>query len=161
MYLEEIVQDGNAFDCVICNQQHKVNIPIELLNEILSGNVTLFTGAGISTESSSVLNSTFYETILSKLKSTDNDLDFPGLMEKFCAQVNGRFKLLGEIKTRFDKIDSFPELKQSATCFHRELGTLFQIKNIITTNWDTYFERYCKATPFVVDSDIVFWEAAD
>lgn len=148
-------------DCAICKYQHDVDIPFELVNQILAGNVTLFTGAGISTESRDVLNITFYETILNKVAQTEGDLDFPTLMEIFCGQANGRFKLLSEIKSRFDTVDSFPELKQSATRFHRELGTLFTIKNIITTNWDTYFERYCKATPFVVDSDLAFWEAAD
>ena len=153
-------KDKNC-DCAICRHQHDFDVPIELVNEILSGNATLFTGSGISTESRNVLNTTFYETIFSKINTKEGNLNFPTLMEKFCSQTNGRFKLLSEIKSRFDTIDSFPELKQSATRFHRELGTLFTIKNIITTNWDTYFERYCKATPFVVDSDRAFWEAAD
>lgn len=148
-------------DCAICKHQHNVDIPLELVNQILSGNVTLFTGAGISTESRNVLNTTFYETIFDKVNASEVDLDFPSLMELYCDQANGRFKLLNEIKSRFDTVDSFPELNYSATRFHRELGTLFTIKNIITTNWDTYFERYCKATPFVVDSDLSFWEAAD
>lgn len=39
-------------------------------------------------------------------------------------------------------------------------GTLFPIKTIITTNWDEYFERECKATPFVYDHDMPFWQAA-
>jgi hypothetical protein len=155
------VSRDNNCDCLFCRYHYGFEVPIELVTEILSGNATLFTGAGISTESPSVLNGTFYETILSKVNTKEGNLNFPTLMEKFCSQPNGRFKLLSEIKNRFDTIDSFPELKLSATRFHRELGTLFTIKNIITTNWDTYFEPYCKATPFVVDSDLAFWEAAD
>jgi len=161
MYSENFVSDDKNCDCVICKHQHDIDIPLELVNKILAGNVTLFTGAGISTESRNVLDVTFYETILDKAAPTEENLDFPTLMESFCHQANGRFKLLNEIKRRFDTIDSFPELKRSATRFHRELGTLFTVKNIITTNWDTYFERYCKATPFVIDSDLAFWEAAD
>jgi hypothetical protein len=148
-------------DCEICKHQHDFDIPMELAYQILSGSVTLFAGAGISTESRTVLNITFYERILDELDLVEDDLKFPELMELYCNQVNGRFKLLDQIKSRFDTIDSFPELKQSATRFHRELGTLFTVKNIVTTNWDTYFERYCKATPFTVDSDLAFWEAAD
>lgn len=161
MHPEKLVPNNKNCDCAICKHQHDIDIPLELVNDILGGNVTLFTGAGISTESRNVLNITFYETILGKVNATEENLDFPSLMESYCHQANGRFKLLHEIKSRFDTIDSFPELRQSATRFHRELGTLFTIKNIITTNWDTYFERYCKATPFVVDSDLSFWEAAD
>ena len=161
MQLEKYVLNEKNCECKICKHHHDVDIPLELVNETLAGNVTLFTGAGISTESGNVLNTTFYETILSKIPPQEDDLDFPTLMEKFCNQPNGRFKLLSEIKSRFDTIDSFPELTRSATSFHQELGTLFTIKNIITTNWDTYFERYCQATPFVVDNDLAFWEAAD
>jgi NAD-dependent SIR2 family protein deacetylase len=161
MYSGESMIGNRNCDCAICKHQHDIDIPLELVNQILSGNATLFTGAGISTESRSVMNTTFYETIASKITPEQNNLDFPTLMEAYCDQPNGRFKLLTEIKGRFDTVDSFPELKQSATRFHKELGTLFPIKNIITTNWDTYFERYCKATPFVVDSDLAFWEAAE
>jgi len=39
--------------------------------------------------------------------------------------------------------------------------TFFPIRNIVTTNWDVYFEEHCKATPFVADLDLAFWEAAD
>lgn len=151
----------NNCDCAICKHQHDFDLPLELLNEIFAGNVTIFAGAGISTESENVLNTTLYDTISDLLNITENDLSFPSLMEKFCQRPNGRFKLLNEIKNRFDTIDSFPELKRRASRFHREIGTLFTIKNFITTNWDTYFERYCKATPFITDSDLAFWEVAD
>ena len=81
-------------------------------------------------------------------------------MDKYCSQPNGRLKLLNEIKERFDHIDSFPELRRAATRFHEELATLFMVKNVVTTNWDTYFEECCNATPFVTDPDMAFWEAA-
>lgn len=81
-------------------------------------------------------------------------------MQALKSQPNGRIKLLEMITKRFSLIKSFPELRKMATRFHRELGTFFPIKNIITTNWDTFFEEECKATPFVFDQDIAFWEAA-
>lgn len=147
-------------DCAICRHQHGFTIPDELLTEILHGKVTLFAGAGVSTESSSVLNVTLYDEIALELGIDHRDLSFPELMQRYCDQINGRFKLIRSIVGRFETIDSFPELRQSATSFHRELGSMFQFRNIITTNWDAYFERECMATPFVEDSDLAFWQAA-
>jgi len=60
--------------------------------------------------------------------------------------------------SRFAYIESFPELYVGATAFHRELSTVFQIENIITTNWDDYFERQCGATPYVSPEDFALWE---
>jgi hypothetical protein len=131
------------------------------MGELLNGSVTVFTGAGISTEARSVLKSTFHESVAAEMGYADTSPTFPELMEEYCRQPNGRFKLLKKIKDRFDHIESFPELTRSTTSFHRELGTFFPIRNIITTNWDTYFEQFCKATPFVTDPDLAFWEVAD
>jgi len=148
-------------DCDACKDHHEFSFPDELLTDFLGGKVTIFAGAGISTESKTVLKHTLFDSIADKLNLRRSSLTFPELMEKFCGQPNGRFKLLKEIKDRFDHIDSFPELNIRAASFHRELGTLFQVRNIVTTNWDTYFERYCKATPFISDPDLAFWEATD
>lgn len=131
------------------------------MGELLGGNVTVFAGAGISTETRNVLKTTFYESVADEIGKGEPYPEFPELMEEYCRQPNGRLKLLNRIRERFDQIDSFPELTRSATRFHRELGTFFPIRNIVTTNWDTFFEEYCKATPFVTDPDLVFWEAAD
>lgn len=131
------------------------------MGELLGGNVTVFAGAGISTETRNVLKATFYESVAAEIGKSDPYPAFPELMEEYCRQPNGRLKLLKKIKERFDHIYSFPELARSATRFHRELGTFFPVRNIVTTNWDTYFEEHCKATPFVTDPDLAFWEAAD
>lgn len=151
---------GNC-DCVLCRNNHEFAIDDELMGELLGGNVTIFAGAGISTETRNVLKTTFYESVAAEIGKGEPYPAFPDLMEEYCRQPNGRLKLLNRIKERFDQIDSFPELTRSATRFHKELGTFFPIRNIVTTNWDTYFEEYCKATPFVTDSDLAFWEAAD
>jgi len=150
----------NGCDCVLCKNNHKFEISDELIGDFLGGNVTIFAGAGISTETRNVLKTTFYESVAAEIGLSDPYPAFPELMEEYCCQPNGRYKLLNKIKERFDHIDSFPELTRSATRFHQELGTFFPIRNIVTTNWDIYFEEYCKATPFVTDPDLAFWEAA-
>ncbi len=70
---------------------------------------------------------------------------------------NGRRKLLNKIKEKFDFIDSFPQLLNAATSFHREVAANPFIETIITTNWDTYFEDYCDCTPVINDTDITLW----
>lgn len=147
-------------DCDSCKDNHDFAISTELLQELCDGKVTLFAGAGVSTEAKKVLPRTLHDDVAIELGNTTRNIAFPELMEKYCQQPNGRSKLLEKITLRFDYIDSFPELNRTATRFHRELGTFFPIRNIITTNWDTYFEQFCKATPFVADSDLAFWEAA-
>lgn len=152
---------SGSCDCVLCKHNHEFSIGDELMGELLAGKVTVFAGAGISTETRNVLKTTFYESVAAEIGKNEPYPAFPELMEEYCRQPNGRLKLLSRIRERFDQIDSFPELTRSATRFHQELGTFFPIRNIVTTNWDTYFEDYCKATPFVTDPDLAFWEAAD
>lgn len=147
--------------CEICKNVHAIDIDSDLVNELLAGNVTIFAGAGISTESRLVLKETFYEQILQEVGEKGANLTFPELMEIYCSTPNGRIKLLQQIAGRFRTISAFPEMDGVASRFHRELATLFPIKNIITTNWDTYFETTCKATPFVTHADLAFWEGAE
>jgi len=45
--------------------------------------------------------------------------------------------------------------------FHRAVAPLHMITDVITTNWDDLFESECKFTPFVYDSDLAFWDAAE
>ena len=46
------------------------------------------------------------------------------------------------------------------TCFHHAISPLHMIKDVITTNWDDFFERECRFDAFVYDSDLAFWDAA-
>jgi SIR2-like protein len=147
-------------DCAICKGDQGFELSDELLAELLAGKVAFFAGAGISTESKSVYKETFLERRAAEL-GIDPAIGFPAVMSRYCAQPNGRIKLLHEIKGHFEHIDSFPEMNREASKFHRELATLCHVRNLITTNWDSYFERYCMATPFVADPDLAFWEAAD
>ena len=129
----------------------------DLLQDFMHGRVAIFAGAGVSTESRNVLKFTFFEDVASEIDKLSSSLSFPQLMEEYCQLPNGRIKLIEKIKHRFSHIRSFPELERVATQFHRELATFYPQTTIVTTNWDTYFEEYCDATPFVTDEDLAFW----
>ncbi len=145
--------------CEICRDQLPFDMPAELIESITKGDIVLFAGAGISTESSQIFKETLYEDILYDLKlDKKSEISFPDLMSKFCADTtNGRQKLLEKIKYRFDYCHQFKELYRGASRFHREIAPLFMIKNIITTNWDDYFERECNAIPIVTAEDFAFY----
>ena len=145
-------------ECAICKEQKPFVMPKEILDAAKNGELVLFCGAGISTENKSVLPFSFYKEIQEELEITDNTLSFSKLMQIYCDLPNGRRKLLKMIKNRFEYIHSFPELERAATKFHRELAELYFIKTIITTNWDTYFEECCAATPITTPADYIFWD---
>lgn len=145
-------------NCSMCKDYKPFDMPEEIINEAIDGNLVVFCGAGISTESKKVLPYTFYKSVQDDLKITDNTLSFSELMQRYCDLPNGRKKLLKKIHDRFNYIHSFPELERTATMFHRELADLYMIQTIITTNWDTYFEDYCDAIPITIPSDFAFWD---
>lgn len=148
-------------DCAFCKHAHEFDLTPELIGAFLSGKAALFVGAGVSTESRNVLPITFYDMVAEELGEEAPKLSFPELMSKLCEQINGRYRLLTLLQKRFDTIDAFPELYETATRFHQALGTFYPVKTIVTTNWDTYFEDVCKATPFVSDADLAFWDESD
>lgn len=145
-------------ECAICKNNKEFDMPEEIIEAACNGDLVLFCGAGISTENRLVLPITFYESIKKELEIDGNDLSFSELMELYCNQPNGRKKLLKKIKERFRYIKSFPEIERQATMFHSELKDIFQIRTIITTNWDTYFEEYCDAIPITIPQDFAFWD---
>lgn len=145
-------------ECTVCKEQKPFVMPKEILDAAQNGELVLFCGAGISTENKSVLPFSFYKEVQQELEITDNTLPFSKLMQMYCDLPNGRRKLLKKIKARFEYIHSFPELERAATKFHHELAELYFIKTIITTNWDTYFEECCAATPITTPEDYVFWD---
>lgn len=148
----------NSAECIFCKDFHEFELPASLMDELLSGNVVLFAGAGISTEDRNVFPSTFYDDIRRGLKLHETEtISFSGLMSRYCAQPNGRANLLREIRKRLEYIRSFPELYRSASRFHSELSTFFFIQSVVTTNWDAYFEQECGAIPFVNPEDFTFW----
>lgn len=119
--------------------------------------LVIFAGAGISTETSNVFPDSIYDLVVSELKpnSVDKEASFPEVMQAFQEQF-GRAELVRIVKKKFDYIDSFDTLRYDARLFHRELATMPYIDQIVTTNWDTYFEEECGATPFVSGEDIAF-----
>lgn len=153
--------DEHAFDpasqCVRCRTRIPFEFPAKLIDEALNGQVVVFAGAGISTENSLVFPYTFYDEIVHALSlGPEATLTFPEAMDHFERQ-HGRPELVQRIRRRLDYVDAFPQLRSSATEFHRELSTLFPITEIVTTNWDTYFESDCGAIPIVTPDDYGFW----
>lgn len=145
-------------NCYMCKTNDSIIIPQEIIDAALAEELVLFCGAGISTENKGVLPYTFYTTIKDEMGIEDNNISFSELMQKYCKKPNGRRKLILNLKKRFDYIKSFPILEGMASRFHKELSTMFPIKTIITTNWDTYFEDYCDATPIVSPKDFALYD---
>jgi NAD-dependent SIR2 family protein deacetylase len=131
-------------------------MPDHLINAAQRQRLVIFAGAGISTEKRTVFPSSFLAEIRHEAGAPAN-LSFPETMALFCQQPDGRSRLLLKIRHRLDYVRSHPELYRQATSFHRELSTIWQIAEIITTNWDDFFERVCGATPFITDKDLAFW----
>lgn len=145
-------------ECAICKNKKSFVMPDEIIQAAIKNELVLFCGAGISTENRNVLPSLFYEDIQEELSCEAEQLSFCDLMEKYCSLPNGRRKLIKKIRQRFDYIHSFPEIERQATKFHVELSEIFLIKTIVTTNWDTYFEEYCRAIPITSSKDVVLMD---
>lgn len=133
-------------------------MPQEILEATIKGKLVLFAGAGISTENPLVFPNTFYQEIASDLNLENANLDFPELMSKLCQQKNGRKLLLEKIFTRFKYCDRFQEIYRKATNFHSELSSIWHIKDVVTTNWDDFFEKECDAIPMVTAEDFAFYD---
>lgn len=145
-------------ECTICKNNKPFDLPKEIINATINGELVLFCGAGISTEGKNVLPFSFYKSIKDELGIVDDSISFSSLMQQYCDMPNGRRRLLKSIRDRFKYIHSFPEIERQATAFHRELSDMYPIKTIITTNWDTYFEDFCGAIPITIPEDFAFWD---
>jgi hypothetical protein len=157
MFMQHTHPGGDRSQCLLCRNNLAFDLPPELYEAILTGRLVLFAGGGISTESDIMPVPPLYEEVCSLLSIKPAGAPgFPDLMTQF-SQKFGRAALLRKIKEHFDYIRSFSELYRMATRFHEELATIFLIREIITTNWDDYFERECGATPFVTADDFAFW----
>jgi len=150
---------SNLCECAICKNELPFEMPTEVLRSLLDGDLVLFAGAGISTENNLIFKETLYQDVSSDLElDKDHGLSFPDLMSEFCnSQINGRQKLLEKIKYRFDYCHQFNELYRAASRFHTELAPFWMLNNIVTTNWDDYFETKCGAIPFVTAEDFAFY----
>jgi NAD-dependent SIR2 family protein deacetylase len=144
--------------CEICRNNRDFTLTEQLLDAFRAGEVVIFAGAGVSTEGRGVLPFTFYDEIAQEMDiEPEKGLDFAALMSKYCSKLNGRQDMLLRIKKRFDYIASFDELHRNATRFHQELSTLHHVQDIVTTNWDSFFEEKCNATPYVSAEDFALW----
>jgi hypothetical protein len=148
-------------NCICCRNYNDFKLEKELLDAIHTGEAVLFVGSGVSTENEKVFPYTFYDEIKNDLDIPDEDnISFSNLMSKYETQKTRR-DLIIKIRDRLDYVHSFPEIYRYATSFHEKLSTIPMIKEIVTTNWDTFFEDCCGATPFVTNEDMVFWDAPD
>ena len=150
-------------NCAYCKNRLPFDLPEEVIEEAINGNLVVFAGAGISTENDKIFKETLYEDVLYDLpKKQGKGLDFPSLMSLFCnSHKNGRQKLLQKIKFRLDYCHQFAELYRNASDFHQELSTNYFIKTIVTTNWDDYFERETNAIPITIPEDFAFYNLPD
>ena len=149
----------DSCECEICKNRLPFDMPHEIIDSIEKGQLVLFAGAGISTETKVIFKETLYEDVLQDLNlDKSSNISFPELMSQYCnSNTNGTQKLLEKIKYRFDYCHQFNELYRAASRFHQEIAPFWMIKNIITTNWDDYFERKCNAIPIVTPEDFAFF----
>lgn len=140
--------------CISCGLDFDFELPGSLIDTAHLGKLVIFAGAGVSTEVPAVFPGTFYDSIRSELHS-DDGLAFPVLMQQYECEY-GRQQLLCNLKHRFDYANSFETLRRHARRFHRELATMPYLRDVVTTNWDSYFEEECLATPFVSGGDLTF-----
>lgn len=142
--------------CINCGLDYDFDLPSTFVDAAHRGNLVVFAGAGVSTEVPAVFPTTFYDEIRARI-SREESTSFPEVMGAFEAEF-GRQELLRSLKHRLNYVDSFPSLRRQARKFHRELATMPYLRDIITTNWDTYFEEECLATPFTSGGDFTFHE---
>jgi len=153
---------GNHDDgCAECKNNKGFELHHSLVDAFRETEVIVFAGAGISTEGHHVTKHTFFDEICAAVGLPRASTPFPDAMEALASQPNGRIDLVTRIKKRIEYVESFPELYSDAAKFHRELATIFGVDTIVTTNWDSIFERECKAQPFVNDPDMAFWDAVE
>jgi NAD-dependent SIR2 family protein deacetylase len=157
----ELHQTEGTCTCLECAVNRDFDLPDAVLDACESGELVVFAGAGVSTESPVVIGYTLYTQLREEL---DDDLadqpDFPAVMSAYEA-AHGRAALLARIKKHLDYVRSFPNIDGAAGRFHTELASLYTVTEIVTTNWDDYFERNCGAQPFVTEADWAFWKSSD
>ena len=149
---------AHAKGCAFCKHNRPFEVPPAVLNALKHGRLTIFAGAGVSTEVATAFPTTLYGELGEQAGcEEDANLSFPEVMTAYESKF-GRRALISEIVERFEYAESFPFIYRAATRFQRELSTVGHIRTIITTNWDTAFEDLCNARPFVVDEDYAYYD---
>ena len=72
-----------ACECAICKNNKPFAFPKEIIDAALDGELVLFCGAGISTESKNVLPYSFYTSIKNELDVKDESVSFSDLMQLY------------------------------------------------------------------------------
>lgn len=137
--------------CIHCGLDLEFEMPSEIPQAAHSTDLVIFAGAGVSTEVPAVFPTTLHASVCAEL-GLEGDPSFPEAMQAF-QDRRGRAALVRDIKARLDYVDSYFSLRRQARKFHRELATMPYLRDVVTTNWDTYFEEECLATPFVSGAD--------
>jgi hypothetical protein len=154
--INKIAENENCqtLECEICALEKPFDLPLEIVNAYKDGDLVIFAGSGVSTESRGVFPSTFYQSIKNELNlPEDKKISFSKLMSCYCSPPRSRKNLLQAIIKRINYVKTFQELFYSATEFHRMLSTIPHLDEIFTTNWDDFFETECGATPIVTGPD--------
>jgi hypothetical protein len=145
--------------CALCRNNKDFETPRHLISQIERGDLVIFAGAGISTENRDICIDTLYDRLAHEL-GVDKTLPFPRLVELYCQQPDGRINFIKEVIDRFDYFSSFSDFYSRMTRFHRAIAPLFMLQEIVTTNWDDFFESECDFDAFVSDNDMPFWTAS-
>ena len=148
---------GKEHRCDECGADADIALPDRLIEDCHGGKLLLFVGSGASTEGHNVLGNTFYDQIRERMRHEESDTAFPDLMSAFVARFS-RAELLTVFYERLRYIDSHPFFHLRATRFHRTVGQVPFFSNIITTNWDDYFETETGAVPLVHGPDFDYWD---
>jgi hypothetical protein len=100
---------------------------------------------------------TFYDEIRDQVDLDDGDIPFPEVMSAYEARFS-RSDLISAFFNRKRYIDSFPSLRRRATRLHRAVGQIPFFREIVTSNWDDYFEEETGAVPLVQGADFDYWD---
>ncbi len=150
------VADDHAATCSECGEDRQVELPERLVEACVRHRLLLFVGSGASTESHNVMPHTFYDDIADAMPSHDESRPFPDLMEAYVEEFS-RTDLILRFFDRMHYIEKFADLYRRAVRFHRAVAVIPYFREIITTNWDDYFERIAGAIPLVVGTDFDYW----
>lgn len=160
MMLKEPIKHSEE-TCEFCASRKDFEMPSPVMSALCNGNLVIFAGAGISTEKKNLFPFSLYELIASELGFEEGELteSFSRLMSRYVKDnINGRSKLIHKIRDRIEYVKSFSSLYHQATDFHKELADIYLINDIITTNWDDFFETECGAIPMVTPEDFAYWD---
>jgi NAD-dependent SIR2 family protein deacetylase len=146
--------------CVVCKNNKPFDMPKQIIDAVKQNKLVVFAGAGISTETINAFPYSFFEEVCDFLDLADDqrNLSFPEVMALLTNQPNGRKDLINIFIRRLEYCKAFGQIENVVTKFHKELADIHQITEIITTNWDDFFEIFCHSLPIVTAKDFSLWD---